>query len=88
MKWDYYNLVAEHNRLVPAHMRYPPQFSNITSATSPDSCDTGHCMTTAYTGMVEVEPGVLLIAYDRRHGCETWPNGHTNEVFAMRIKVT
>lgn len=45
-------------------------------------------MTTAYTGMVEVEPGVLLIAYDRRHGCDTWPNGHTNEVFAMRIKVT
>lgn len=86
--WEYHNVVAAHNSLVPTHLRYPARFANATSVSAPDSCDTGHCMTTGYTGMVEVQPGVLLVAYDRRHGCDTWPEGHLNEVFSMRVHVT
>ena len=35
--------------------------------------------TTSYTGLVEVEPGVLLLTYDKQ--------GATQEVFAVRITV-
>ena len=89
LEWtEYHNVIAAHNKLSPTYQRYPPQYSNTSLATGPDSCDTHHCMTTAYTGLVEVEPGVLLLAYDRRHGCETWPVGHTNEVYSMRVRVS
>ena len=84
---QYQNTIAAHNRLVSSAHRYAAKYANATSATSPDSCDVHTCMTTAYTGLVEMEPGVLLLAYDRRHGADTWPVGHKNEIWSMRIQI-
>jgi len=67
--WEYHNVIAQHNNHVPPERRYPSAYANVSKATDPDSCDTSHCMTTAYTGLVEAEPSTLLLAYDRRHGC-------------------
>ena len=67
--WEYHNVIAQHNNHVPRERRYPSAYANVSKATDPDSCDTSHCMTTAYTGLVEAEPNTLLLAYDRRHGC-------------------
>jgi hypothetical protein len=41
----------------------------------------------AYTGLVEMKSGVLLLAYDRQHGAETWLVGHKNESWSMRVRI-
>merc|ERR1712113_1151620 len=83
-EWEYYNVVAQHNARVPPELRFPPAFSNVTNNTNRSSCETGHCDTTSYTGLTEVEPGVLLLAYDRRHQGAL---AHRDDVFSMRIQV-
>ena len=51
---------------------------------------TNHSGTTGYTGLVEVEPGVLLLAYDRLEAgtARSVPNrGDFGQVYTMRVTV-
>ena len=49
--------------------------------------------TTSYTSMAEIEPGVVLLAYDKRRGCsdcngEKGVGGKTEKVYSVRVNVT
>ena len=49
--------------------------------------------TTSYTSMAEIEPGVVLLAYDKRRGCvdcngEKGVVGKTEKVYSVRVNVT
>ena len=68
--WLGYDVEAEHTKLLPS-----------------DPWDAAHGTgTTSYTGMAEVEPGVVLLAYDKRSGAGR--SGKVQKVYSMRITVT
>ena len=52
----------------------------------PDDPFTNESATTSYTGIAEVEPGVVLLAYDKI-GAERVQNSSVEKVYSMRIKV-
>jgi hypothetical protein len=69
----HYDVVAEHNSHVGSNTSM--RYTNISAST-------------AYTGVAEVEPGVLLLAYD--HYIIEQPStlvGDVMQVFAMRISI-
>ena len=68
--WVGYDIEAEHSRLLPA-----------------DPWDSAHGTgTTSYTGIAEVEPGVVLLAYDKTSG--SGRSGDVQKVYSMRIVVS
>ena len=67
--WLGYDVEAEHTKLLPS-----------------DPWDAAHGTgTTSYTGMAEVEPGVVLLAYDKTSGAGR--SGSVQKVYSMRITV-
>ena len=84
-EWEFHNVAAAHNSFIIDPLSDPLAFTakvaNVTSHTSPAAVANGR-QTTAYTGLAEVSPGVVLLTYDRlRVGCpdnetEAWCQAH------------
>ena len=92
--WDFYNIATEHNKLVdadpdlPASWQYDSIMERIVNVSSPGYGPSGP-ETTSYNGMAEIEPNVVLLAYDRL--ANGWngppgPYGEVDTVFALRIE--
>lgn len=68
--WIGYDIEAEHSKNLPA-----------------DPWDATHgSVTTSYTGIAEVEPGVVLLSYDKRGG--RGQSSDVQKVYSMRIMVS
>ena len=68
--WIGHDVEAEHSRALPS-----------------DPWDAAHGTgTTSYTGIAEVEPGVVLLAYDKTSGAGR--SGDVQKVYSLRISVT
>jgi hypothetical protein len=102
--WRHYNLEVEHNKRVTStftftNSSYGPPFAPAPSKLPPwrrypprYPAGTKWSDTSSYTGTVEIEPGTVLIAYDRI--AQSAPRkGNVGllaeqQVFAMRVVVT
>ena len=101
-EWEFHNIAKIHNSYFPpgspqAKVAFPNATASVISHGSSDAVP---APTTAYTSLVELEPGVAYLSYDRlRVGCpegktEKWCqqqhlgyDGGRDYIFAMRIHV-